>query len=143
MTMEEAKEEAIAQLERISKNLASIGETVDYTGFAIKALQQEPVYFPPCVDCNTKMNEIREAYDNLKKQEPSEWQQDHAILKAHADGANEVVDRIKEFRGDVSVLREERRTIECHCGCASDVADEVLELIDKLIAEVEGTNETD
>ncbi len=48
------------------------------------------------------------------------------------------LDRIKELRGDVSVLREERRTIECHCGCASDVADEVLELIDKLIAESEG-----
>ena len=48
------------------------------------------------------------------------------------------LDRIEELRSDVSVLREERRTIECQCGCASDVADEVLELIDKLIAEVEG-----
>lgn len=33
----------------------------------LEALEQEPVYFfPPCVDCNTKMNEIREAYDKLK-----------------------------------------------------------------------------
>ena len=42
MTREEAKEEAIAQLERISRNLASIGEPIDYTEFAIKALEQEP-----------------------------------------------------------------------------------------------------
>ena len=39
---------------------------------AIKALEQEPVYFPSCVDCNTKMNEIREAYDKLKNQAPCE-----------------------------------------------------------------------
>lgn len=43
MTRKEAKEEAIAQLERISRNLASIGETVDYTEFAIEALEQTDV----------------------------------------------------------------------------------------------------
>lgn len=42
MTREEVKEEAIAQLERISRNLASTGETVDYTDVAIEALEQEP-----------------------------------------------------------------------------------------------------
>ena len=84
-----------------------------------------------CPNCGADMRGGEE------RKEPSEWQQDHAILKAHSDGANEVIDRIKELRGDVSVLREERRTIECHCGCASDVADEVLELINKLIAESE------
>ena len=34
---------------------------------AIKALEQEPVFFPPCQDCNTKMNEIRRAYDKLQE----------------------------------------------------------------------------
>ena len=238
MTREEAKEEAIAQLERISKNLASIGETVDYTGFAIEAIQQEPVYFPPCVDCNTKMNEIREAYDNLKKQEPcedvvsrqavlkeipvlwngngdkdycmetlrdfvaelppvtptrkvgkwikvtdtefgigykcsecgrfiltesvdgrklkdypychcgadmrggekrkepSEWQQDHAILKAHADGANEVLDRIKGARNEIEGLcKLEFMTKPLEIAVDRDA---VLQIIDQLIAEVEG-----
>lgn len=36
------------------------------------SLKQEPVFFPPCQDCNTKMDEIRRAYDKLKKQEPCE-----------------------------------------------------------------------
>ena len=42
MTREE-RQEATAQLERLSRNLASIGENVDYTEFAIKALEQEPI----------------------------------------------------------------------------------------------------
>lgn len=40
--------------------------TIDSCREAIKLLEQGPVYFPPCVDCNNKMNEIREAYDKLK-----------------------------------------------------------------------------
>lgn len=42
MTREE-RQEAIAQLVRISRNLASIGETVDYTEFAIEALQEPKI----------------------------------------------------------------------------------------------------
>ena len=37
---------------------------------AIKALEQEPTYYPPCIDCNKKMDEIRRTYDKLKEQEP-------------------------------------------------------------------------
>ena len=46
-------------------------ENLDYGGVseaykkAFKALDQEPVYYPPCIDCNKKMNEIRNAYDNI------------------------------------------------------------------------------
>ena len=47
-----------------------MGEQKEWLKFAIKAMEQEPIYFPPCVDCNTKMNEIREAYDRLKNQAP-------------------------------------------------------------------------
>lgn len=36
------QEKAIEQLERISRNLATIGEKEDYTDIAIKALEQEP-----------------------------------------------------------------------------------------------------
>jgi hypothetical protein len=67
------KEEAIRIVSRFrdvwDDSTTPSAEALD---MAIKALEQEPVYFPPCVDCNTKMNEIREAYDNLKKQEPCE-----------------------------------------------------------------------
>ena len=38
MTMQE---KAIEQLERVSRNLATIGEKEDYTGVAIQALEQE------------------------------------------------------------------------------------------------------
>ena len=45
------------------------------------------------------MPELKEAFDMAFKaleQEPkSEWEQDHAILKAHSDGANEVLDKIR------------------------------------------------
>lgn len=34
---------------------------------AIKALEQGPTYYPPCIDCNEKMDEIRRAYDKLKE----------------------------------------------------------------------------
>lgn len=47
-----------------------VEEAVD---MAIKALEQEPVYFPPCVDCNTKMNEIREAHDKLTRKSGLRW----------------------------------------------------------------------
>ena len=144
------REEAIKVLEMFLHKQCDLGRTEfaydantvwDAVHMASNALKQEPVYFPPCVDCNTKMNEIREAYDNLKKQEPSEWQQDHAILKAHADGANEVVDRIKEARKEIDGLcKLEFMTKPLEIAVDRDA---VLQIIDKLIAEAEGTNETD
>lgn len=159
---------------------------------AVNALQKEPVYFPPCVDCNTKMNEIREAYDNLKKKEPcedavsrqavlkeipvlwngngdkdycmetlrdfvvempaveptrepSEWQQDHEILKAHADGANEVIDRIKKAREEVANYSDFHREHLYKTNPNYDVEqgqylayEKCLQIIDDMIAEVEG-----
>ena len=37
---------------------------------AIKALEERPPkYFPPCEDCNKKMEEIRQAYDKMKAME--------------------------------------------------------------------------
>ncbi len=43
MTREEIRAKTIEQLERVSRNIASIGETKDFTGFAIEALKQKPV----------------------------------------------------------------------------------------------------
>ena len=66
----------------------------------------------------------------------SEWQQDHAILKAHADGANEVVDRIKEARNEIEGLcKLEFMTKPLEIAVDRDA---VLQIIDQLIAEVEG-----
>lgn len=62
MTKEEMKEQAIAQLERVSRNLGSIGEEEDWTDFIIQELEQEPKWIsveedtPPigtiCLWCN-------------------------------------------------------------------------------------------
>lgn len=44
---------------------------------AIKTLEEKPKYFPPCEDCNKKMEEIRQAYDKMKAMErpQGEWEE--------------------------------------------------------------------
>lgn len=38
------------------------------------------------------------------KQEPkSEWEQDHAVLKAYSDGANEVLDKLRAEIGNINL----------------------------------------
>ena len=46
----------------------NMGEQKEWLKMLITAFEQGPIYFPPCVDCNTKMNEIREVYDKMKNQ---------------------------------------------------------------------------
>ena len=84
------------------------------------------------------MNEMRKEAVNLRR-EASEWQQDHAILKAHADGANEVVDRIKEAREEIDDLdRYFDNDLYTDNTDSMFKCNEVLAILDKLIAEVEG-----
>ena len=41
--------------------------------------------------------EMTKPLDREVKQEPkSEWEQDHAILKAYSDGVNEVLDKVRD-----------------------------------------------
>lgn len=69
----------------------------------------------------------------MRKQEPkSEWEQDHEILKAYSDGANEMLDKIKEdirrFMFEVNPSSSE-----------SDYAcNYILDVIDKYNGESEG-----
>ena len=58
MTREEAKE-FIAQSVKSDVDMALIAD-------AIKALEQEPKYYPPCEDCHKRMDEIRRIYDKLQ-----------------------------------------------------------------------------
>ena len=37
-------------------------------GYENGRMSKEPVFFPPCEDCNKKMDEIRKAYDHRKAQ---------------------------------------------------------------------------
>lgn len=47
-------------------------------------IEQETVFFPPCQDCNTKMDEIRRAYDKLR--EPSGDAISRKIISAFLSG---------------------------------------------------------
>ena len=62
-------ERKILILKDIQKNYIFGTEPWDVLDMEIKALSQEPTYYPPCIDCNKKMDEIRRAYDKLKEQE--------------------------------------------------------------------------
>ena len=38
-------------------------------GYKNGRMSKEPVFFPPCIDCNKKMDEVRKAYDSWKAKE--------------------------------------------------------------------------
>lgn len=48
---------------------------------AIKTLEEKPKYFPPCEDCNKKMEEIRQAYDKMKAMERPQGETNAEIFK--------------------------------------------------------------
>jgi len=69
----------------------------------------------------------KDNYEALE-QEPTEWKQDHAILKAHSDGANEVLDKL---RAEIDKIYErEGNSFDC-----LNALDELKEFIDKYKAE--------
>ena len=50
--------------------------TIDACRGAIELLEQEPKtghFYPPCEDCNKKMDEIRKAYDKLQDRPTGHW----------------------------------------------------------------------
>jgi hypothetical protein len=65
----------------------------------------EPQSFKWCTDCKEYDQEkhcchryskvIRDTVEEMKQEPKSECEQDHAILKAYSDGANEVLDKIR------------------------------------------------
>ena len=66
---------------------------------------------------------------------------EQGALKEWFDGTQDVeavpLDRIKEVREEIQKLRG------CSCSCSDGIIDDVEDIMDKLIAEAEGTNETD
>ena len=68
---------------------------------------------------------------SVTPQEPkSEWQQDHEILKAHSDGANEVLDKI---RFDLFKLYNDRPSDYNHSQ-RTELFCEVIKILDKYTA---------
>lgn len=87
---------------------------------AIKAIKQK--------SCWEELIKCINSISSVKPQEPTEWQQDHEILKAYSDGANEMLDKI---RAEIMSLTD------------GDTPEriwnvDVLEIIDKYKTESEG-----
>ena len=62
--------EAIAILDGFKYNPLLNNQHYEALDMAISALSEnrgEPTYYPPCIDCNKKMDEIRRTYDKLKE----------------------------------------------------------------------------
>lgn len=83
------------------------------------------------------MPECSEALDMaikaLEQKPKSEWQQDHEILKAHSDGANEVLDIIKaEIESKYESIPD---TFHHYETGFTDALEWVLSIIDKYKAE--------
>lgn len=79
------------------------------------------------------MPELKEAFDMAIKaleQEPkSEWEQDHAILKAYSDGAKDILDKIR--------TEIEQDAFEDVKGSKFIFVNRVNQIIDKYKAEIE------
>lgn len=73
---------------------------------AIHALGQEPTYYPPCIDCHKKMDEIRRAHDKLKEQEPCEDTiSRQAVLEIQAKYAEYIgATKFWQMRDDIKAL---------------------------------------
>lgn len=106
----------------------------------LKAFMENPLFSDEHKAAfNIAIHDIKQRHDwdinKLMLVPKTEWEQDHAILKAYSDGANEVLDKIR-----AEVLEE----ILSHSGTGEEViqayADGLkkgLEFIDKLKAESE------
>ena len=86
---------------------------------ALEALEQEPVYYPPCIDCNKKMNEIRNAYDNITTKA---LEQDLVLDKIKQEF---IAIYPKNYAGDIEADG---------CSCVFSL-NRVLDIIDKYKAE--------
>jgi hypothetical protein len=122
---------------------------------AIKALEQETVskeaydheYFLR-KEFELKIDKLQRQLEEQVAKAKSEWEQDHDILKAYSDGANEVLDKIRaeiaEY-GSIMVAYAITEDIKTDKGIQKLVGDilhqakeEVLEIIDKYKGESEG-----
>lgn len=82
-------------------------------------VEPEPVYFPPCIDCQNRSKKILTAYDNMKK------------MQAYTK--EEVITMLNKIRADV-----QNGTHHFLDGEPIIEIKEVLQIIDKYNAESEG-----
>ncbi len=91
-------------------------------------------------DTFTEQSDWQESLDMaikaLEQESKSEWKQDHDILKAYSDGANEVLDKIR-----AEIDRQYKWLINTRCTiCDVDIAfNRIFQFIDKYKEESEET----
>lgn len=111
------REEAIYFANSLKNNYTvDLNDMEAFCDMAIKALAQEPVYYPPCIDCNKKMDEIRSAYDNM-------------TIKAFEQ--EPILDKI---RAEIDGLRKDPLI---SWASSEMIIDTILKIIDKYKAESE------
>lgn len=101
-------------------------ENEDIYKAIIKILEQEP-----CCNCIEFKRYAKEMGFEIEQEPKSEWEQDHEILKAYSDGANEVLDKI----------RAEINTMSCAVTSMKEIyvnRDKVINILDKYKGESEG-----
>lgn len=101
-------------------------------GYENGRMSKDPVFFPPCIDCNKKMDEVRKAYDYWKAQ------------KSDSDTISEL-EKVRQM-----ILEQQGLTCDCNCNncgwfpCADiDIAKIVkkdIKTIDKEISRLKGEN---
>ena len=64
---------------------------------SIESPKQEPIYYPPCIDCNKKMDEIRRAYDNMITKEID---QEPVLEKIRAEIEEQVLESLSDGGDD-------------------------------------------
>lgn len=64
----------------------------------IERIPYKITFYPPCQDCNTKMDEIRRAYDKLKNQESSDKASDKDKLDKIKAELRENIDYNKKMK---------------------------------------------
>lgn len=124
----------------LDKNSKKLENPATKNNLGVDSISRDEVcrYVAEFVNHEFRTKEEEELINNIIKgiehmssatpQEPkSEWEQDHAILKAHSDGANEVLDKI---RAEIDTYLETE-------GFGSEYRNDVKGIIDKYTAESE------
>ena len=120
MTNEEAKSYFIDNNEKI------ISVAKDENIYNCETQQVEDVFMRRTFEANEL------AIKALDQKPKSEWQQDHEILKAYSDGANEVLDKIR-----AEIEKKRTRSKQMSSVLQMNAYTDCLQIIDKYIAESE------
>ena len=94
-------------------------------GYENGRMSKEPVFFPPCEDCNKMMNEVRKAYDYWKAQKSDTISEFEKIKE-----------EIKEWywQADKQKISEDPCVVDA-------MIDLFIRTVDKHISEMKGKNE--